>query len=307
MANRTASRRTARIGRFRFGNPFWKPGRHACKPVESKASRLSNGRCFPIRTALPDLFQHRQIGGSPCEPFKFMACAPAKPLVLVGHWLSTRDPAIKRQQTDRPPLILPWHRIQRANDFHLDAQLLAQFPHQSRLRSLAMLHLAAGKLPQPAEVFARRPQTRQHAAFRILNHTANHIDHDTRSLPAGEEWVNAKAAGSWKFQGEVEGGRSVPAFTRHWKSWHGCLARRHSSEAALLLMPVQSPKGEHRPKARAHGPGMRARTPAPLMPPHGFSQQAKRPTGQEAKRPRGQEANGTRSMVLSAHWNNRPP
>jgi hypothetical protein len=33
-------------------------------------------------------------------------------------------------------------------------------------------------------VFARGPQTRQHAALCIMNHSTNHIDHAGRSLMA---------------------------------------------------------------------------------------------------------------------------
>lgn len=104
--------------------------------------------------------------------------------MFMGHGFSAGDPAMKRQKSDGTTLVLPWHRNQPAQHLHFDAEFLAKFARERCLRSLAIFHLAAGKLPQAAKVFARGPQTRQHAASRVMDHTTNHINHAARSLMA---------------------------------------------------------------------------------------------------------------------------
>jgi len=104
--------------------------------------------------------------------------------MFMGHGFSSGNAAMKRQKADGTALVLPWHRNQLAQHFHFDTKFLAKFARERCLRSFAIFHLATGELPQAAKVFARGPQTRQHAALCIMNHSTNHIDHAGRSLMA---------------------------------------------------------------------------------------------------------------------------
>ena len=67
----------------------------------------------------------------------------------------------------------------------LDAQFLAQFPHQRVLGLFPRLLLAAGKLPAPGQVTAFGTAGQQDAATRIGDDGSHDMDRSQRSLHGG--------------------------------------------------------------------------------------------------------------------------
>lgn len=80
-----------------------------------------------------------------------------------------------KPQVDRLFGIGPIDRLEERSDFHPDAQFLLQFPAQTLLKGLVSVSLAAGKLPQTAQMIARLALGEEQASL-AKNQSRRHFD-----------------------------------------------------------------------------------------------------------------------------------
>ena len=131
--------------------------------------------CGSIR--FRDLMEDGQVRISPWQVMKISRKAPEKGSVFERLWDSIHNFTMERKQADHQAFVVPDNLTERGSNFDDDIQFFLQFTDERAFRRFAAFDFTAWKFPATAERLTVGAQAGQVATFRILEHSANHVDH----------------------------------------------------------------------------------------------------------------------------------